>query len=165
MGERATPTIANSVEIAPSRERCAMAGARSLRVKSPEAPKITSVQGGRMSSSLRISRTAAASAGGSSTAAVVISSSPPPRVYRAAKSRDYLEPTSRDADRLFFFHECLQQRVVRVGELLDPLVLELAEDLLLVDRNVGEALERVARAGQVVVNPNLGISVVPVRVE
>ena len=123
-----------------------MAGARSLRVRSPEAPKITSVQGGRMSSSLRVSRTAAVSTGGSSTAAVVISGSPCPRVNRAAKSRDCLGPASRDADRFFFFHERLQERVVGVGELLDPFVLELAEDLFLVDGNLGEAGNRAEKS-------------------
>ena len=37
--------IANSGEIAPSRLRCAIAGASSRRVRSPEAPKMTSVHG------------------------------------------------------------------------------------------------------------------------
>ena len=52
-GERPMPTIAKSGERAPSRFRWAMAGASRRRVRSPEAPKMTSVAGGRISSSRR----------------------------------------------------------------------------------------------------------------
>src|SRR5262249_223306 len=159
-----------------------MAGAGSRPGRSPEAPKITSVQGGRISSSVRTSWIAGNSIGGSTTAAELIAASLEecllakrrdgtqfffrnrPHAWREASRRSCAE-SSRDPDRLLFFHERLQEGVVGVGELLDPFVLELAEDLLLVDGNLGEALECVARAGQVVVNPNLWISVVPVGVE
>src|SRR5881397_866437 len=59
--------MAKSGEIAPSRERWAMAGASSRRVRSPEAPKITSVHGGRILSSASASGVGAAATGGSRT--------------------------------------------------------------------------------------------------
>src|SRR4051812_489899 len=71
--------IAKSGETAPSRRRWAIAGASRRRVRSPEAPKMTSVNGGRISSSALGSRSDAASGsirGGNAMTALMLGSLP-----------------------------------------------------------------------------------------
>src|SRR5512141_2692046 len=114
------PTIAKSGEIAPSRFRCAIAGASRRRVRSPEAPKITSVHGGRISSSER---------------RVVPDAGTPGELMRGGL-RDTPEARSRDPHRLLLLLDGLEKTVVGVRELLDALVLELLDDLAEVDLEV-----------------------------
>src|SRR6478735_10254091 len=134
------PTIAKSGEIAPSRFRCAIAGARRRRVRSPEAPKMTSVQGGRSSASVR-------------------------RGPVSGEATGVAVATSGHAHRALLLRDGLQERIVGVGELLDPLVLELQGDGGRVDPQSRERLEAGVRRRQVVVDADLRVAVVAVGLE
>src|SRR5206468_547815 len=135
---------------------------RSRRVRSPEAPKITRVQGGRTLSSVSPSETTSGAGGGSRTPATValIAPSGYPGPGPLPKAR-----VSGDPHGLLFFLERLQQRVVGVRELLDPVLFELQEDPLLLDLELTEAFEDPASAGEVVVDADLRVAMVPVGLE
>src|SRR6187200_1057540 len=137
---RPMPMIAKSGEIAPSRFRWAIAGARSRRVRSPDAPKMTRLHGGRSSASVRRDEETGAATGAETA-------------------------TSGDPHRALLLRDRLEQRVVGVGELLDSLLLELDGDARRVDPEGGERLEAGVRGRQVVVDADLRIAVVAVRLE
>ncbi len=70
-----------------------------------------------------------------------------------------------DAHRFFFLGHGFQELVVGVGELLHSLLLELARDRRLFDTELGESAEDVVGALEVVVDADLRIAVVAIRVE
>src|SRR5258708_30030655 len=70
-----------------------------------------------------------------------------------------------DRNRLLLLGERLEQAVVGVRELADALLLELLVDLALLDAQLGQAVEDVLRAVEVVVDADPRDAVVLVRLE